>query len=260
MSEVPALTIEGPCGLTVDPNCLDPAEWDAASPSEREYALEAARALLNALTAHEAANCPRLLRPCRVVDCMESFDWRYDGVSWAPRLMDGVWMNTLACGCTSGCQHRSSDATLMLPTAVAEVIEVWIDGALIDPAEYRVRGRYLTRITGSWPQRQDMDRDPFTEQETFAIQYRPGRDLGLMGERALGVLVKEFLRACAGSKKCALPSNIQTLSRQGATFNVERDSLAGGVMGIRDVDFYIATVNPNHLKQQSAVYIPGGAH
>lgn len=258
MSEIPVLNVEGPCGLLVDTACLDADEWEAASPAQQEYALDAARSLLNHLTAGEAANCPRLLRPCRVVDCMESFDWSYDGVSWAPRLMAGTWINTLPCGCSSGCGHASKANALLLPTSVAEVLEVWVDGTMLDPSEYRMAGRFLIRREGVWPQRQDMDRDYLTEPETFAVSYRPGRPLGPMGERALGVLVKEFLRACVGSKKCTLPANVQTLSRQGVQFNVERDGLANGVMGIRDVDFYVSTINPHHLKQAPAVYIPGG--
>lgn len=258
MSEIPVLNVEGPCGLLVDTACLDAAEWEAASPAQQEYALDAARSLLNHLTAGQAANCPVLLRPCRVVDCMESFDWFYDGVSWAPRLMDGVWINTLSCGCVTGCGHGSTASTLLLPRNPAEVLEVWVDGTLLDPSEYRLRGRLLIRVDGDWPQRQDMDRDHESEPETFGVLYRPGRALSLMGQRALGALVREFLRACLGSKKCTLPANVQTLSRQGVQFNVERDGLANGVMGIRDVDFYVSTINPNHLKQAPAVYIPGG--
>ena len=259
MSEPPALSIEGPCGLNVDPSCLDPEEWNAATPSQQDYALEAARAMLNALTAGEAANCPVLLRPCRVADCMESFDWHYDGVTWAPRLMAGVWTNTLGCGCDTGCQHESTQMSLPLPRGVAEVVEVWIDGALVDPSRYHVSGRWLVRSDGlAWPQRQDMDRDYMSEPETFAVIYRPGRALGLMGERALGSLVREFLRACSGSKKCSLPAGIQTLTRQGVTYDVQRDGVADGVIGIREVDFYVATINPYRLRQAPAVYVPGG--
>lgn len=258
MSETPTLSVEGPCGLVVDTACLDAAEWEAASAAEQEYALDAARSVLNHLTAGQVANCPVLLRPCRVVDCMESFDWHYDGVSWAPRLADGVWVNTLACGCVTGCGHGSTASTLLLPSNPAEVLEVWVDGALLDPSAYRLRGRLLIRVDGEWPQRQDMDRDHESEPETFAVLYRPGRALNLMGQRALGALVREFLRACTGSKKCSLPASVQTLSRQGVTYDVRRDGLADGVMGIREVDLYVSTVNPNHLKQAPAVYVPGG--
>lgn len=248
----------GACGLTYDTSCIDKVELEGASEAQREYAEEAARSVLNLLTAGQVANCPVLLRPCRVVDCMESFDWSYDGVSWAPRLMEGRWINTLPCGCTSGCGHDSSPSALLLPDSAAEVLEVWVDGTLLDPSEYRLRGRLLIRVDGDWPQRQDMDRDHQSEPETFGVLYRPGLRLNFMGERALGALVREFLRACTGSKKCALPASVQTLSRQGVTYDVRRDGLADGVMGIREVDLYVSTINPNHLKQAPAVYVPGG--
>lgn len=250
--------IDGPCGLDVDTSCIDMEQWDAASEGDRETALQSAQQLLRSLTAGEAANCPVVLRPCGPQSCFDSASWAYDGVSWAPRLVEGGrWINSSSCGCARTCRHVSTPTTLLLPTSVAEVTEVWIDGAPLSPSQYRVQGRWLIRLDGDeWPQEQNMDLGWELHPDTFAVVYRPGRPLGAMGAKALGRLVAEFLKSCT-TGKCALPSNMRTVSRQGITFDVEKDSLADGVTGIREVDYYTYTINPNRLKQPSRVYVPG---
>lgn len=252
MSETPVVIEDGPCGLVVDPYCIDPDEWEAAPPEQRRYAMEAARLTLNHLTAGQVANCPEVYRPCGQAPCQSPVT----GLTWEPILSEGKWFNVRPCGCQTDCWHADPASRVRMPRPVADVDDIYVDGAALGREEYRFSGGWLVRTNGSaWPTDQDLSRD-YSEPDTFAIVYRPGFPLGLMGERALGVLVREFLRACSG-KKCSLPSNMRTLSRQGVTFEVEADQLADGVIGIREVDFYTATINPNRLRQAPAVYVPG---
>lgn len=258
MTEAPApLVIDGPCGLTVDTSCIDAAEWDDASPTDHERALDSARRLLNMLTAGLVANCPVDLRPCRESSCLSAGNWYWSGSRWTPVINDyGQWINTSGCSCDGPCSHDPA-TSLRLPTLVAEVVEVTVDGAVLPTSAYRVSGRWLLRTDGQpWPDTQDMDALP-GQDGTFVVTYRPGAPLGPMGEAALGRLVQEFLRSCTGGK-CALPAGVRTLSRQGAQYNVEADPMSDMVLGIREVDFYTATINPNRLKQPSRVYVPGG--
>lgn len=258
MTETPnLLVIEGPCGLTVDTSCVNAAEWDAANVTNRERALDSARLLLNMLTAGLVANCPTLLRPCSESSCVSAGNWHWSGNRWVPVINEyGRWVNTSGCSCSGACSHDWA-TSLRLPTLVAEIVEVTIDGAVLDPSAYRLSGRTLLRVDGeNWPDRQDMDALP-GEPDTFTVEYRPGAPLGPMGEAALGRLVQEFLRSCTGGK-CALPVGVQNLSRQGAQYSVESDPLSDMVLGIREVDFYTATINPNRLKQPSRIYVPGG--
>lgn len=255
MSVTPVEIPEGPCGLTVDTYCLDSEEWAAADDGQKAYALESARVMLNHLTAGAAANCQTTYRPCGQPRCGTPID----GVLLQPALVGGAWFNVRPCGCMTDCWHADPASRLRMPRPVAEVTDVFVDGVALSPDAYRLQGGWLIRVDGTpWPTDQDLSLD-WTEPGTFAVIYRPGYPLGLMGERALGVLVREFLRACSG-KRCALPSGLQTLSRQGATFNVEQDPISDGVLGIREVDFYTATINPNRLRQAPAVYIPGSRH
>lgn len=255
MTEPPApLVIEGPCGLVVDPYCIDEEEWDAAPPEQRRYAMEQARITLNGLTAGQVANCPEVYRPCGQKPCHAPVT----GLTWEPVLTQGRWFNQRPCGCQTDCWHADAASRVRLPRPVADVDDVYIDGAALSPDEYRFYGGWLVRTDGTaWPTDQDLSQD-YSEPNTFAIVYRPGFPLGPAGERALGVLVREFLRACSG-KKCSLPSNMRTMSRQGVQFDIEKDQLADGVIGIREVDFYTATINPNRLKVAPAVYVPGGS-
>ena len=99
-----------------------------------------------------------------------------------------------------------------------------------------------------------MDR-PLGEICTLGITYVPGIRPGPAGECAAGVLACEFSKACAGGK-CRLPSSVTGLTRQGVSFTMTTEMFPGGMTGIREVDAYLTTVNPNQLKVPSTVWSP----
>lgn len=54
--------------------------------------------------------------------------------------------------------------------------------------------------------------------------------------------------ACGGGK-CRLPRRVQTVSRQGVTYQMvdPTDIYRDGLTGLPEVDIWIASVNPNRL-------------
>ena len=257
--------VEIGCGLIANvASCCDADQQDPFAnppldnPQTIAVAYDMAREALNTLTAGLVANCPVLLRPCSVACCMAADQWSWDGMTWRPYLVDGQWMNGCGCKDPCGCQ-RVAGLDLGGPY---EVLGVALDGQELPDDQWRVddgvdttrQGRYLYRIGGDWPVQQDMDLMP-NEQGTFAVHARPGYALGAAGERALGKLVCEFYKAACG-QKCELPARVQSISREGVTMILGEALFPGGLMGIRDVDIYIASINPNALVTIPTVYSP----
>ncbi|MFC4328352.1 hypothetical protein ACFPC0_10990 [Streptomyces andamanensis] len=258
----------GPCAWPLDTTCApgfpaDPAEWTP----QHVLAVEIATDLLWARTAGRFGLCPELIRPCRRA-C--SPDRHGTGWLWDPRqgalnpYQDGRgrWFN-FGCGCSRMDCSCKPPCSLRLPGPVNAVVEVRVDGQVLDPAEYRLiqRSGYadLLRKGGEagecWPTCQDLEKD-FTEPGTFSVLYLRGRAVPAAGMRALGSLAGEIYKQCTGAKGCRLPERVQTVTREGVTYDMfdPGEWLEKGFTGLRDVDTWIATVNPNSLRQPSAVF------
>jgi hypothetical protein len=142
-----------------------------------------------------------------------------------------------------------------LPGPVASVVEVKVDGIVIDPARYRVDNR--TRLVGldgqCWPECQNMNLDGAVT-GVFEVTYLRGKPLPVAGQIAAGELACEFLKACQG-QSCALPANISSLTRQGVQIEMvdPTDELTSGLTGIRNVDMWIRAVNPKGLQRRPRV-------
>lgn len=252
------------CAWTADTSCC--AGWDDFTPEQQERALDWATGILDALTGRQFAQCPVLVRPCGK-RCGWSGGYRtypVDSASasglGAPWMVPyigagGVWRN---CACSGGCTCRAT-CEAYLDGPVAEVIEVKVDGAVVDPAAYRLdNGNVLVRTDGEcWPECQDMDLSD-DEPGTFSVQYRPGAPLPRIGEIAAGDLACEFAKACSGAEGCALPKQLQSLSRNGVQLEVVDPQLLmeNGLTGLPNVDLFIRSVNPNRLTRRSRVLSP----
>lgn len=260
----------GPCAWPLDTACAPsfPAKVSDWTP-EHVLAVEIATELLWARTAGRYGLCPELIRPCRRA-C--SPDRHGTGWLWDPQRPDqplnpylderGKWFN-FGCGCARqdcGCQAPCS---IRLPGPVNSVVEVRVDGAVLPPQEYTLRRRSgygeLWRAGGQdgpcWPTCQDLEKD-ITEPGTFSVLYLRGRAVPAAGMRALGSLANEIYKQCTGAKGCRLPERVQTVTREGITYEMfdPGEWLEKGFTGLRDVDTWIATVNPNSLRQPSAVF------
>ncbi len=228
---------------------------------QRELAEALAWSALKTLTGGRLGICPVTVRPCKK-DCR--FGTYYvapaggSGGTFYPHIaVDGEWVNSWCgdrfdCGCTA-------IEEVVLPGPVGRVIEVQVDGQIVDPSAYRVdNGNHLVRQDGgSWPYCQDMNL-PDGEVGTFSVTYIQGAPIDELWDYAAGVLAKEFYIPIAGgdSKKCRLPKNVQAITRQGVTFDMDITMFDNGTTGIQEVDSCIARLNPFKLKVGPRVMSP----
>lgn len=156
----------------------------------------------------------------------------------------GLW----ACGHTEapwgtcGCGRVDE---LLLPGPVIGVLEVRVDGAVVDPATWRLDGRRLVRLDGDrWPTCQDLAADPETDSDTFLVTYVRGRRPPEAGRHAAALLARELYNGCAGAD-CKLPEKTVTVVRQGTTLSLTRPETLGldrdgkWTFGIREVDYFL---------------------
>lgn len=255
------------CAWTINTACVP--EWDSYTEEQRETATEWATGILDALTGRQFAQCPVVIRPCGSacgrhggyltfpVDSAASSGL---GAPWMVPYIGpgGVWRNC-ACGGTCSCRARYE---ARLPGPVAELLEVKVGGAVLDPALYRLdrdgTGPVLVRLDGQpWPACQDLEAAD-TEPDTWSVQYRPGQPLPAIGSIAAGELAGEFAKACAGAAGCALPQQLVSLSRNGVDVQVVDPTtvLENGLTGLPNVDLFIRAVNPQRLQRRSRVLSP----
>jgi len=145
---------------------------------------------------------------------------------------------------------------VVFPGRVAEVVGVLLEGEVFPPFKYRLdHNNRLLRTDGlKWPACQDM-RLPEKAKGAFAVHYIPGIKPTGAGLWAVGVLSYEFSKACTG-EKCRLPSSVTSISRQGVSMQFDNTMFSNGLTGIREVDAYILSVNPNKIKIPPRVWSP----
>lgn len=230
-------------------------------------AVSMATEVLWSLSGQRFGLCEVTLRPCRE-DCAQDFgswgDWwsgaGYSGISGGgprPWWWDGVWANVCG-GCTSGCSCTSLDMAL-LPAPTREVLEVRLDGLVMNPSAYRVdENRKLVRTDGGrWPtcQRMDLSDD---EPGTWSVRISVGEDVPMLARRAVAQLATEFARDCVG-EECTVPYNVTSFARQGVTlqFGDPRSETVDPLvrlLGLRMVRLFLATYNPEKLMRRGKTY------
>lgn len=228
--------------------------WEQFDPELLARATDLAWMTLRVLSGGQVGNCPITVRPCLQSPCQPCAE-----VMSLPRVVrlsgcEGCWKDGPACGgdgCSCSVLHE-----IVLAGSVAQIVSVRVDGAALAPDKYRVdNGNRLVRTDGEpWPSCQYMERDP-SEQGTLAVDYVPGIAPGRAGLWAAGVLVCEFVKACSGSK-CRLPSSVTSISRQGISMELSTGMFPDGMVGIREVDAYLTSVNPYGLRSPSKVWSP----
>lgn len=237
------------CWSPLDTSCCA-TEWDAYSPEIQQRAEALAVGTLRALTGYRIGGCPVTVRPCRSV-CAAAIDGLMFGWNTVPINWSGAWFNCMCVEATCGC---GALCEVELPGPVGSIEQVLVDGVSLDPSAYRVdEGRFLVRTDGTcWPDCQDLAQDT-TAVGTFAVTYVQGLAVDTLGQYAAGLLACEYAKACSGAK-CRLPGGVTDITRQGISMRIE--AFPGGLTGIREVDAYVAIVNPNHLTQPSTVWTP----
>ncbi|NDL58640.1 hypothetical protein F7O44_16345 [Phytoactinopolyspora sp. XMNu-373] len=201
--------------------------------------------------------CPAEVRPCRK-RCGDTPIWVGSGVM-QPYIQGGKWFNDYgSCGCKTRDSCSCVDmCEVQLQAPVASITEVLIDGAVVDPADYRVDSPALLVAQNGrcWPACQDMTK-PAGEPGTFVVRYELGLPVPVHGVMAVSILVAELIKACEGDDSCRLPSNWVRITRQGVTVERERNS-TNDRTGIYEIDaLFLDLVNPERLSQPARVYSP----
>lgn len=230
------------------PNHRADAEWDAYDPSIQSSADALAWSALHYLSGGRVGNSRVLLRPCAA---------RCGSGLWEPTIRDGEWYNSAGCGHTAQDCSCTNLSSITLPTEVAEILNVWEDGILlIENVDYRAYNgnTVLVRVGDAWPACQDyaVAHDAVG---ALTVEYVPGIYPSEAGLLAAGALASEFAKAITGAK-CKLPSAITSLTRNGISLDFQEGYFPNNVTGMLVVDSFVASLNPNGLRQAARVWSP----
>lgn len=227
-------------------------DWGDLKEPLQLRALSLAWSTIRSLTGGRVGSCPVTMRPClSEAACGSCF-----GDSWLNPYVDGAgnWKNAAcrrdgSCSCCDMCE-------IVMPGQVAAITEVNIDGYRLDRQLFRIdNGNRLVRQDGAcWPNCQNLGA-PSGAIGTVTIKYVPGVLPSEAGLWAAGVLACEFSKACSGAK-CRLPSRVTSVARQGVSMEFDTGGMFDGGTGIREVDAYIESVNPNGLRTPPKVWSP----
>jgi hypothetical protein len=244
--------------------CCTDLAIDDTTPPERvlliERMLRYAVEVVHGFSGRQFGMCPRTYRPCRD-RCQETAGGRL----LEPYILDGEWFNAPCqicvtdCSCTQICE-------VTLPGPVQRVLEVRIDGQVVDPADYRVDNkRKLVAQNGlCWPVCQDMTL-PAGQVGTWTVTVLRGKPVPEMGLFVAGLLACELVKACtpATAGECRLPANVKSVVREGVSLDLEPFVVGGtdgnpafGRTGIPEVDLWLTMVNPNKTTTRSRAYSP----
>lgn len=142
-----------------------------------------------------------------------------------------------------------------------EIVEVRINGAVVDPTTYRIDDRrWLVRIDPDqfgWPTCQDLSLNSLTDLDTFQVSFLWGDPPPVMGRVAAQIFAIELTKGRSGNP-CNLPDRIQSFNVPGATYQFLDPMLFldQGRTGIYIVDEFLAAVNPAKLHRRPMVVSP----
>ena len=167
-----------------------------------------------------------------------------------------------SCGC------QPLDRVLLSGYPVREIIQVKIDGAIVNPDTYRLdEKRWLTRVRDPlapdvrlfFPGCQQLDLDD-THAGTFSVSYLYGQEPPLIGIHAAAQLGCEIWKSCSG-QECALPTGTTRITRQGITISrtsFQRDTRTGiWATGMNLVDAFLSTYASAGLTRRPSIWMPG---
>lgn len=207
--------------------------------------------------------CTRVVRPCLSgPQCGVQLLSRGYVVNW-----QGEWWAG-PIGRTCDCHGLSR---IELPNyPVQSITQVSIDGAVVDPSEYRLDGaKFLTRLRDAdgdrqtWPSCQALDL-PADEEGTFEVIYVYGAEVPVSGQRAAAELACQIYMACPDSgvsaSHCRLPSGAVRIVAQNLTIDLDKlrswSAKGGWASGLPLVDAFLNAKNPNGLRRPPLIWSP----
>lgn len=232
------------CGWPFSESCYKPATTDDATLVETAMSLTVAT--LRSLTLYRVGGCPITVRPCVARCCIDAFNPHLNAM--------GQWVNSCGCSTRTSCACTPSHS-IFLPPPVGDVIEIRIDGDVVDPTTYRVDDyRELIRLDGQpWPTVQDLD---VTGQAgAFEVTYLNAHKPDAGAAWAASLLLREFMKACQGGE-CRLSPRVTSVARRGVSSELRETVLAEGKTGIAPVDAWVQTWNPHSLRTRPMIYSP----
>lgn len=240
-----------------------PEEIAALDPLVVERSEALAWSVLSSLTGYRASICPVTIRPCAKRCSLGTWDvapapsenfgvW---GTGGGPFVSGGSWYNSCGCAGPSDCSC-STLCEVIMPGEVGAITEIWMDGALVAPEDYRTdNGNKVVLLNGAcFPSCQDMTISDPLEGGVW-ITYYPGIAPNDLLRYAAGVLAVEFYLACSG-KDCRLPTGVTGITRAGVSMEIASGSFPGGMTGIPEVDAVIRVYNPFGIKARPRVMSP----
>ena len=271
--------VPGPCG----PWTSSQAAWDCCGqpttvvdgdtcPVDFSAQVQMASEILYELSGRQwAGACEQTVRPCRIgstcgIQVLSRGyvigPWSWAGFGWNTPSWNGWgWGDANYCGCQPLSRIKLSGYP------VREILEVKIDGVVVDPTTYElVNWRWLVRLGDEhWPHCQALDL-PDTEDGTFSVEYRFGQDPPVSGQHAAAALACEMYKACGGGGDCEIPQNVTRLTRQGVT--IDKNEAVGWIFtkrretgwqtGITLVDAFLNTFNRSGMQQRPRTWSPDG--
>jgi hypothetical protein len=214
---------------------------------------------------------PVTARPCRS-NC--SCPWQIlsrGHIVWNWNILSPFW-GWWTCGEDQqcGCAPLSR---VQLAGRVQEIIEVKIDGAVVDPATYRVdQRRWLTRVRETstdeldfWPGCQFLDLED-DQPGTWSVTYTYGEEVPISGQEAASELACNIYKQCNG-QPCQLPANTVRVARQGiiaekpafVSWGFEKGGRSiprGWNTGMPRVDAFLNAYNPTGVPRVPIFWSP----
>lgn len=247
---------DAPCEpWPLDLDCLGLPDGDYDDLIERAQSV--ASTILWRLSGRRWGTCVRTVRPCRR-SCLTGVP----SLAWSGRLVPytigGRWYNASVCGCTGECGCTEL-CEVVLQGPVASIVEVLVDGAVVDPASYRLDsgGRLVREGDGCWPACQDLSAPP-DGLGAFAVVYERGIPVDDSATAAVTELTAELVRSCIPDCDCRLPRTVTSRTMQGVSedFGDLLEAVADGRTGLYLVDLWLSSVNPWRLPQAPRVLSP----
>jgi len=226
-----------------------PILWPGDDPPEGSdpYMVERAEMFagqtLRMLTLNRVGGMPITVMPCARTCASPRFSTT---MFFHPVLLEsGAYAN---CFCGSGCRCSSAPSVL-LTGPVGRIDEVQVKGEILPNTAYHVEdGNKLVRLDGKgWPACAGPD---------FTVTYLNGHEVDDLGQYIGGLLALEYLNAMTSSKKCRLPANVTTVTRQGISMELSTGMFPDGTTGIKEVDAYLMQWNPYGMRTRPQVYSP----
>lgn len=257
---------------SVEPCTPWPIYWtcdvSTYSPTLTGIAVSTATHILWALSGRRFGTCSVTLRPCSK-GCNNATEggmpgggyawpWSAYGSPLASAAWDGSFWFPQGCG---NCAYDNCSCTYvaetLLPSPVADVTAVKVDGALLPSSSYRLdNGRILVRTDGpDWPWCNDLTKDD-TQVGTWSVTADYGLAVPSSAQGAMGQMACEILKGMVGANDCGLPTTVTHLLRQGVdiSFPDINALLTEGRTGLYLVDLFLAAVNPYKLQERARVY------